>query len=406
MKFDINIINDFNNEIIMGMNHFIFEYYNNKEKNIWNKICSANDWIHVAIIELQNKHSFSKNMKGNIDFVHFILTLDILSSNIDEMWRSFDTSNKMIKYPLKNSKDIFHDKKIYDRDIKSDKEYFEHIRAFFGFHSSNGNEEKILIHGKTVPVRFFSSWPTQNNDNEFSVILYSNNDEAERLYGGKLSIHVDDLIRYANLRYQSLRKLQVEVKQFYNYIIRDSFEKVNNIKINNDDILTSIKNLKKCANENYMNGFYNDEINNYINFLNVNPNVYSKNDKNYVLEYLDKLNKIIPVSYKKSLLSPDDHFDKEFDLFNNYSKFYSDNSYDIGKILEFKNGENNDVSNYTICFNELINKNLMENYTMNLSYYELLLLIEAKSYYSKINNPSFSPKVKFNIKEILNQITK
>ncbi|TPR18738.1 hypothetical protein DY138_03740 [Apilactobacillus timberlakei] len=378
-----------------------------RKKNIWNKICSANDWIHVAIIELQNKHNFSKNMKGNMDFVHFILTLDILSSSVEEMWRSFVySSNKMIKYPLENSKDIFHDKKIYDKAIKSDKEYFEHIRAFFGFHSSNGNEENVLINGKTTPVRFFSSWPNQRNDDEFEVILYSNNDEAERLYGGILSIHVDDLIKYASLRYQSLKELQVQVKQFYNYIMSKSFKEVNMIKIKNDNLLSSITQLKRCANENYMGSLYKNDINNYINFLNVNLSVYSKDDTKIVLKYLDKLNKVIPISYKKALLSSDDNFNDNFQLFNNYSKFSVDNSYDIGKILEFKHGENNDIINYQLCFNELINKNLMDKYTLKLSYYELMLLIESKSYYSKIKNPNYSSKSTYDIKKIMNKLEK
>ncbi|EDN7816979.1 hypothetical protein GQS95_14515, partial [Listeria monocytogenes] len=227
-KFDPKIIKQFRNTI-NGNNNFIRLHFveysttsDEEKKNLWSKICSCMDWIEVAITGLQEYPQFSKNQnKSSLEFSQFILTIDMLTEAIRNLWLTF-SSTSIEEFPLKSKRNVFNGI-TWGKPVNDDI-YFKHIRAFFAMHSVNGNEVSINIDGKKIKVRFFSSWSTKFSENEFRLHLYSNNNEAERQYG-LLKISIQELLEYAYNYYSTLIKLNSEIEEFYISIIEESISK-------------------------------------------------------------------------------------------------------------------------------------------------------------------------------------
>ncbi|OFG14535.1 hypothetical protein [Listeria monocytogenes] len=393
-KFDPKIIKQCRNTI-NGNNNFIRLHFveysttsDKEKKNLWSKICSCMDWIEVALAGLQEYPQFSKNQnKSSLEFSQFILTIDMLTEAIRNLWLTFSSTN-IEEFPLKNKRNVFNGN-TWGKPVNDDI-YFKHIRAFFAMHSVNGNEVSINIDGKKIKVRFFSSWSTKFSEHEFRLRLYSNNNEAERQYG-LLKISIQELLEYAYNYYSTLIKLNSEIEEFYISVIEESISK-NQISLNeNLSPLEKMLRLKKFSEETtYMREYYTQDIDWYIKMLYINQNKFNIKDKEIIQKFLSELEKKVIPAYTNALNSIQAKNSKDIELISISPKNELIHTYEYSKILEYCEYSSEDTNNTRlegssgikdICLSILIENKELPEYATSLSNEELYLLIHAKTFH-------------------------
>ncbi|MCU5085404.1 hypothetical protein OCA23_18895 [Bacillus cereus] len=295
------------------------------------------------------------------------------------MWVSIGPAiNK--KAPNLKDKNIFQ-AEVFGKKL-TDRAFFKTVRSWFGVHSVNGNEEKVLIDNKEVEVRFFSSWSTiplfskPSEGLKFSLRLYSNNPEAEELYGGTKEIKVNDLINFITLKFESLNQLMKEIDNLYN---REK-KKLQGTPINlnkDKDELTQLNQLHEQAQKRrLLNELYETDIELYKSFLMCDIEEFQPDERALVLNYLEVLKPIIPI-YRDIIQNVDiDAFDK-FDKLKLSSQIYLDNHYYIIKVLE-SNDEWTDIGIDSIDY--LIKNGILPECITDLSGECRELLIYALDY--------------------------
>lgn len=190
---------------------FADKYVNIENKNKWNLICSAMDWITITVegLPLINLKGNSKgpgyNSLQSLNLVQYIISIDILVESIIQLYRVLYDS---MTYSLKNDKSIFKQEKI------SDDLYFKHIRAIFGAHPVNLTS--LDGASKKQDERFFASWVTEDHvgDKDFSVFLYSN--DPKDLENHSFEISIKEINAYAEKRYNLLFDLINKVELILN----------------------------------------------------------------------------------------------------------------------------------------------------------------------------------------------
>ncbi|MGU3397954.1 hypothetical protein ACNHOZ_27715 [Priestia sp. D51] len=190
---------------------FSDKYINIENKNKWNLICSAMDWITITVegLPLINLKGTSKgpgyDSLQSLNLVQYIISIDILVQSIIQLYRVLYESTT---YSLENDKSIFNQEKI------SDDTYFKHIRAIFGAHPVNLTSLDGVAQKKGE--RFFASWVTEDHlgDKDFSVFLYSNdpNDDEDHSF----EISINEINSYAEKRYNLLFDLTNKVDLILN----------------------------------------------------------------------------------------------------------------------------------------------------------------------------------------------
>ncbi|WP_018924401.1 hypothetical protein [Salsuginibacillus kocurii] len=342
-------------------------------KDIWSKICSCMDWLDVSIhgLELPSHHE-SMNITS-LRFTHFIVTIDMIYESITNLWTSFEEVTDF-KYPYKYDSSIFnaneYGENLYDDD------YFKLIRAWFGIHAVNGN--KVNIQGYPNNLRFFTSWSTSFDRNEFSLQLYSNNKSAEKQYGGTKKIDVREIIKFIELRYYTLHDLINIVDELY---IQEK-QSLQQTPIRLDKSQTHLEQIQylysKAQERKLTSEYFQHHIELYISFLKCDLDNFSFKDKELVLRYLYELKEIIP-AYKKIVeevnVADPPHI---FSLMDLRSQVYSANRYEFSKILDYVETSSLGLGNYqTYIFSLkiLIKKGLLPYYSASLSGEALVLLI-------------------------------
>ncbi|EJQ21200.1 hypothetical protein IE5_02248 [Bacillus cereus BAG3X2-2] len=318
-------------------NNFVecyFTEYNGR--NVWSKICSCMDWLTVATEGLEIPKERNNMNKAALEFTHFIVTMDMILEAIEGLWVSIGPAiNK--KQPYLKDKNIFR-AEVFGKEL-TDRDFFKAIRSWFGVHSVNGNEEIVLLDNKEVKVRFFSSWSAipffsdPSEELKFSLRLYSNNHEAEELYGGTKEIKVNDLINFITLRFESLNQLMEEIDKLYNREMERLQETPINLGKDKDELAQLNQLHEQAQKRRLLNELYETDIELYKSFLMCDIEEFESDERELVLNYLEVLKPIIPI-YRDIIQNVDiDAFDK-FDKFNLSSKVYLDNHYYFIKVLE------------------------------------------------------------------------
>ena len=174
--------------------HFVLHKYRNMNgKNLWNVICSAMDWIEVAVegipyIQLGNKN---ENV-ASLNLMQLICAMDLVTESTRQLYRVFE-----LPYPYHNDHCIFGNE-------KTDDTYFKHVRAMFGVHPVNLTGEN--------DERYYASWSTPKLEADFSVFVYSNQPDKESQIH---SIFIKDLFEYTIKRYSLLNDLIEHVEHDY-----------------------------------------------------------------------------------------------------------------------------------------------------------------------------------------------
>lgn len=390
-------------EKVHGNNDFVRCYFvdfkqnkNNESNDIWSKICSCMDWLTVAAegIEIPQQ---SKNMnKSALEFTHFLITIDMIIEAINNLWLSIGAATK-VKQPYKKDNSIF---KGYEfgRNF-TDEEYFKAIRAWFEVHSVNGNEIELEIEGKRIDARFFSSWASDSTwlnpskEAAFSLSLYSNNQKAEKIYGGRKEIKVNDLLKFVSLRYNTLGQLMKEIDNLYDDV-KKKLQKSPVLLDESKSKISQLNQLYKQAKERQLTKeFYESYITTYKEFLKCDLDKFLPADRELVLNYLIDLKPIIP-TYKTILQNVDDSEYEIFEKLNLSSQIYIENSYDFGKVLEYADGYGSSTSS-EISLKILIKQGVLPEYSVNLSGSCLSLLIHALDYNHNKIHPSKLEKKEF-----------
>lgn len=361
-------------------NNFVESYFTEfNGVNVWSKICSCMDWLTVATEGLEIPKERNNMNKAALEFTHFIVTMDMILEAIEGLWVSIGPAiNK--KQPYLKDKNIFR-AEVFEKEL-TDRAFFKAIRSWFGVHSVNGNEEIVLLNNKEVKVRFFSSWsaipffPEPSEGLKFSLRLYSNNPEAEELYGGTKEIKVNDLINFITLRFESLNQLMEEIDKLY----KREKERLQEtpIHLNKDkDELAQLNQLHEQAKERrLLNELYETDIELYKSFLMCDIEEFQPDERALVLNYLEVLKPIIPM-YRDIVQNVDINAFDKFEKLKLSSQVYLANHYYFIKVLE-SIAEWTDTGIYSIDY--LIENGILPECITDLSGECRELLIYALDY--------------------------
>ena len=213
--FDTKLIEKFRNTV-NRTDFTFFQYRNKRNKNQWNCICSAMDWITVAVDHLNTYPEANVHALNSMVLYSYIASVDILVEAVQQLHRVICSNNKL---PFGKDRDCFSNNPFG----KADLDYFKSIRAFFGAHPVNLDEPGQ--EGKKN-FRRFASWSGGHfGDKDYSIILYSNQVGEEDIH---LSIEMKQIFAFGQKYYDYLRTLNTILKhqqvEFSNRKKRDRFE--------------------------------------------------------------------------------------------------------------------------------------------------------------------------------------
>lgn len=173
------------------------------ENTTWNKFCACMDWLDVAVNNFKEPSFAKTEHENSMELMTFIANCDLLIESVEQLWVASEETFKIESIDFQSHRLVFQAEE-YGKEI-SDKKYFKNLRTWFGFHGVNGYKKKIP--GVEQKVRFFSSWSSFRSFNNPSIMLYSNNILAEKLYGGRKEFEIDKVIQLVNFYYDSIDDL-------------------------------------------------------------------------------------------------------------------------------------------------------------------------------------------------------
>jgi len=249
----INQIDVFRDKINEDNDFIILKYNIMNSKNLWNCICSAMDWMDVAKEHVADLSSNTKRWKELWkDIYSYLSAVDIIVESIEQLYRVVFKKNDIL---LNNDTSIFNDIRLF----KDDNEYFKHIRAIFGAHSVNVEENN---------TRKFASWPTNDiyTEYDYAVLLYSSNKNDEDVVFG---FKIEDVNKYLLKRVKFLENILIKINEQKNKFYAEMKEKEIEKKSN---IIEYLNILKSENAKRFNNDYYDNIIDELIIIFNTNIN--------------------------------------------------------------------------------------------------------------------------------------
>ena len=163
--------------------------------NQWHCICSAMDWISVAVDKIDfypKLHLFGCNHDTTLKILSLLMRVAMLKEGVEQLHRVLHETAEVY---LNNDRSVWGDNPFG----QTDNEYFETLRSCFGVHPVNLKGFKC---GDTESKRF-ASWPYVGTDG-FGVILYPQKVGGEDI---TITMSFESLEQYANIRYNYLDDL-------------------------------------------------------------------------------------------------------------------------------------------------------------------------------------------------------
>ena len=195
---DKGLIDRFRN-IVNESDFVLFKYINNNEKNHWNCICSAMDWITVASEYICTEPP--SGSLGSIETYAYISSVDIIVEAVQQLHRVLYNTKTP---PFSNESAVFYDNQFGQTDM----DYFKTIRACFGAHPVNLIDPSA---NDDPTKKRFASWSGGfASDGDFSVFLYSNQIDGQNL---SLDIYFYQIDAFLEKYYNYLESLIVEIKR-------------------------------------------------------------------------------------------------------------------------------------------------------------------------------------------------
>lgn len=171
-------------------------FSNVEGKNKWNCICSAMDWLTVAVDEIEfhpNIVNIGHDDEATLTVLTLIMRIALIKESIEQLHRVFYNTSEIY---MKDSYEVWEAQPFGE----TDNEHFETIRSCFGAHPINLKS----IKGEQAGRRF-ASWPYVG-EADFSVRLY-----PAAVNGSYKVLHIsfDKLEQYASIRYNHLNDLML-----------------------------------------------------------------------------------------------------------------------------------------------------------------------------------------------------
>lgn len=358
--FDVRLINKFRDRV-NSSDFVLFSYRNKKGKNQWNCICSAMDWITVAVDYINSFDKIRREIHS-MEMFSYIASIDIAWEAIQQLHRVLYVTNEI---PFKNECICFKD----NRFNQSDNEYFKTIRACFGAHSVN-------LEDPTIPnAKRFASWSGGNFGNgDYSVFLYSNQLNENHIL---LSIYFKELDAFFKRRYEYLDTL-INVIDIQDSEFR---KKVSNIPIEKDnDPLRQLDILKEVSSERMDNEYYRCTIDELIVLF--STPVTCERNIDMANRYLAALETLIEEIYQN--LSECNICDLDDDLLYQTSNILPNgHGYWLEKLSHYVYGAGYEPDYWLGHIEEIFKERFVLKYK---SYEELFLLVRACIYDINIRN--------------------
>ncbi len=181
----------------------LFEYHNHfrngKHRDDWSLLCSARDWIYMAVRYINN-HPLPRRNAESFEVFAYISAIDVIVDAVSQMHRAVFPTAKDVFW---GANECFPDNILKMNDYM----YFKRLRACFGAHPVDIGDKK-----KGEELRF-ASWSGDFESNgNFSVLLYS-----EVVDGGFISLDIDfeQLNKYVNKYFSYLYVLKSELERQY-----------------------------------------------------------------------------------------------------------------------------------------------------------------------------------------------
>ena len=304
--------------------------------NYWNCICSAMDWMNIAVEQL-TKSVIDKTdwHKYSIQVYNHISLIDIVWESIKQLHKIYIDSNTV---PFADENSIFLDERLG----LDDNRYFMHIRAAFGAHPVNLSEGRK--NDGTHTTRY-AGWPTTGiyHEYDYAVMLYSGRNDLDDVVFG---FRMDQLTNYFESRYTYLEEIEKAIIR----IVNDYISKAKACKIAKYDIMIDQLNVLKLENRKRLyNDYYDEIIDMAISFYEteftnpMNANMVDEFEtimRNGVEELYEKISKMDVVELDIDLyLHPEytrlKHFGYSYSKLCEYVLGYSNkNSFLVDDIIE------------------------------------------------------------------------
>ncbi|MEZ9178285.1 hypothetical protein AB4200_21050 [Vibrio kanaloae] len=239
-------ISDFR-DLVNSNSSFVYQIYKDKGgKNLFNLVCSAMDWVSVSVRHLENAPEFDNNIDSRCMQVYSLISsIDLIFESIKQLHRVFMTDKKD---PFYGEKKCFKDRLFANED---DNNYFKTIRACFGAHPVNLNQENS---------KRFASWPFPShfNTGDLSVHLYSRDVGKEDL---TLNLNINELLEFLKIRYEYLDVITDRVEalfvEYQRKLSKDNIE-------TKSDPLEQLYVLRTESEKRLDNDYYNGEIDDLV----------------------------------------------------------------------------------------------------------------------------------------------
>ena len=176
----------------VNSNKYCLWKYRGERIGCWHCLCSAMDWITVAVdylSEAETNHLEAHRSDAGKAFM-YIMHIGMLKEGIEQLHRVvFDSSDTVFKK----------DNNIFPRNQfgQRDSEWFETLRACFGAHPVNLKNPK---EPKNKKRRYYASWSFKpisldNGRADFAVELYPSSPLDDRI---QIMMNLSELSAYAN----------------------------------------------------------------------------------------------------------------------------------------------------------------------------------------------------------------
>lgn len=210
---DIELLNEFRGEV-NTTGWCYYKYKNKNNRNQWNCICSAMDWIEVSAEYISSHPLASIGKYASIEVYSYLSCVDIIVEAVEQLHRVIFSTNK---YVFEKDSECFTDNQF----SQDDRTYFKTLRACFGAHPVNlSDPEESDINAKR-----FASWSggyfgTEN----FSVLLYSNKVDGNSII---LGMRFSQIEAFLAKYYAHLAALKEELRKQYNeFCIKKKKQKI------------------------------------------------------------------------------------------------------------------------------------------------------------------------------------
>ena len=234
---DKKFLSEFRGEINLS-DWCYFKYKNNNNRNQWNCICSAMDWIEVSAEYICAHPLSSIKSHQSIELYSYLSCVDIIVEAIEQLHRVIFSTRKQV---FENESDCFGGNQFH----QNDRMYFKTLRACFGAHPVN------LDDPDDIEAKRFASWSGGGfGTNNFSVILYSNKPNGQYITLGMKFAQVDHFVeKYYNHLIALKQELHLQDEKFRKKKAKNKIERCN-------DPVEQLKILKKESSERLNNDYY------------------------------------------------------------------------------------------------------------------------------------------------------